>query len=145
MNNERIKYKYATAQEWMADKIGNHANALRDRVGGENDFIALVDTANVLLQHVDNDCIQDAYQNQMSEAGFFTPIYIDQHGGEVPGDLIAIKFTDPSINEFENDVKTVMQAPWYEDEKGLLMVSFSAVDGVIDGDVEDAGGIQGVV
>jgi hypothetical protein len=57
------KYKWSSAAEWLLDQIENEWTPEQ-----------VQQCARELLQKVDNDTIQDLYQDDMSNDGFFEPL-----------------------------------------------------------------------
>jgi len=59
------QYKWRNAQEWLEDRL--------NRLADEDDMNAILSFAIDLVRQVDNDILQDLYQQEMTDAGFFIP------------------------------------------------------------------------
>ena len=81
---------------------------------------------------------KDARRDKMTKSESIIKLIteiMDQYGEQVPDDLVVLP--DPQMLG-EDEIKKVMDAPWYEAE-GILMASAKAIDGLSEFDPKDAG------
>jgi len=57
------KYRWDTPTEWLTEKIEN-----------SNDMTKIISICYELIEHVDTDIIQDIFQDEMDEDGYFDEI-----------------------------------------------------------------------
>jgi hypothetical protein len=62
---------WSTAHEWLLDTVRDHAASIQDTDGGKTHSMALVSIVNDLVSSLDADTIQDHFQSEMDDDGFF--------------------------------------------------------------------------
>jgi len=62
---------WSIAHEWLLDTVRDHAASIQDTDGGKTHSMALVSIVNDLVSSLDADTIQDHFQSEMDDDGFF--------------------------------------------------------------------------
>lgn len=113
-------YKWENPYEWLEHK--------QEEWSKEETAQALLS----LALHTDSDTLQDLFQSDMEEDGYFLPA--DQYGHTVPNDLVLL----PSGCLLQTELAEVVAATWYEVD-GILMASAEQIGHLSEDDPEDAG------
>ncbi len=73
------RYRWSSPQDWLGDRINELYSVARGEAGFTRDaaIADLVNIANTIVNgtlNVDSDSVQDAFQDEMSDAGYFVDL-----------------------------------------------------------------------